>query len=95
MTYTKNFKPKTQEVKMLKPIAHFEAIVNGKTGHWILDHDTPVEVAKEMLFQFQKDLGQIEDNIKALQDKQKREEEQKASKLEPIPTENNSEVVNV
>lgn len=53
---------------MLKTVAQFECTVNDKTGRFILDQDTPTVVAKEMCFQFQKWIGQIEDNIKAQQD---------------------------
>jgi len=56
---------------MLKNISRLESIVNGKTGHLYLDSDTPLVIVKEMLFQFQKYIGQIEDNAKAQQEAEK------------------------
>ncbi len=53
---------------MLKIMAQFECTVNEKTARFILDQDTPTVVAKEMCFQFQKWIGQIEDSAKAQQD---------------------------
>lgn len=64
---------------MLKVIAKFEAVVNEKVGHFLLDQDTPLNVAKEMCFQFIKFLGQIEDEVK-----RKQEEETKAKSEEKI-----------
>jgi hypothetical protein len=58
-------------------------------GHFYLDNDTPTEVVKEMLFQYGKYIGQIEDMVK---EKQKAEEAAKSAaviepaedKIEPI-----------
>jgi hypothetical protein len=55
---------------MLKNKAQLECIVNEKVGHFYCDQDTPIPVAKEMLFQFQKYLGQLEDASKAAQAQQ-------------------------
>ena len=53
---------------MLKNISRLESVVGDKIGHFYCDNDTPLHVAKEMLFQFQKYIGQVEDNIKAQHD---------------------------
>lgn len=52
----------------MKPILQLECIVNGITARMLLENDTPIVVAKEMIFQFQKMIAQIEDNIKAQQE---------------------------
>lgn len=63
---------------MLKTIAQFEHVVEGKVGRFLLDHDTSVSAAKEMCFAFLKYIGQIEDAAKAQQEASKSpEEEQK------------------
>lgn len=60
---------------MLKVVAQIECVIDGKIGRFILDQDTPTIVAKEMCFQFQKIIGQIEDNIKAQQEAAKAAEQ--------------------
>ena len=57
-------------------MVRLEHIIEGKVGHFLLDHDTPLPIAKEMLFQFLKYLGQIEDNVKAQQGTQETPVEQ-------------------
>lgn len=71
---------------MLKNQVRLECIVNDKTGYFYLDSDTPIPVAKEMIFQFQKYLGQVEDQIKAQQDQAAKEaaEKEPESKVELI-----------
>jgi len=56
---------KTGEKYMLKVIAKFESVVENRVGHFLLDHDTPITVAKEMCFNFLKYIGQMEDQAKA------------------------------
>jgi len=48
---------------MLKNITQLKAIVAEKEGLFLCDMDTPLQAVKEMLFQFQKFVGQIEDQI--------------------------------
>lgn len=55
---------------MLKNLVRLEAVIQGKVGHFLLDHDTTSQVAKEMCFQFLKYLGQLEDQAKEQQAKQ-------------------------
>lgn len=56
---------------MLKTITGLVADVEGKLGHFTLDPDTTIPVAKEMLFQFGAYLAQIEANVKAQLEAQK------------------------
>ncbi len=79
---------------MMKQIVQFEHKIEDFVGHFYCAPNTPLPMAKEMLFQFLKELGQIEDNEKARQaaeapqpdksvtDEAKVEEE----KIVPIPT---------
>ncbi len=50
---------------MLKNIVRIEFTVADKIYHLTCDSDSPIEHIKEALFQMQKYVGQIEDNIKA------------------------------
>lgn len=56
---------------MIKNIFQIEATVDGKTGRFLVDNETPIGIAKEILFQFLKYIGQLEDKIK---DQQKPQE---------------------
>lgn len=79
---------------MIKNKVQFEATIAEKLGHFICDNDCPIAVIKEMLCQFLKEVGQVEDQIKAQMDAQaaqKKTEEANApieanveSKIEPI-----------
>jgi len=72
---------------MLKNIVKLEHTVNDKVFQLICDNDSPLECLKEALFQFQKYVGQIEDNVRLQQEKAKAEAEAKSSeetKIEPI-----------
>lgn len=53
---------------MIRMTAQFECVVDGKRGFFYIDQDASTAIAKEMCFQFQKFVGQIEDNAKALQE---------------------------
>lgn len=55
---------------MIKNITKFEFVIADKTYHFLCDMDSSILDAKEALFQFQKMIGQIEDNIKAQQAQQ-------------------------
>lgn len=54
---------------MNKLLAKFEYIVNEKVGTFLLDYDTPISEAKQMVFGFLKSLGKIEDDAKAALEK--------------------------
>ena len=49
----------------------------------LLDHDTPIGIAKEAIFQLQKMIGQIEDNLKAQSEQAEVEEKPVESIQEP------------
>ena len=50
---------------MLKNIVKIEFIINERPYLFICDNDSPLEHIKEALFQCQKYVGAIEDNVKA------------------------------
>lgn len=64
---------------MLKNCTRLECVVNDKTGQFYCDMDTPLAVAKEMIFQFQKYIGLVEDQLKAQEEAKKAQEEEKAT----------------
>jgi len=70
---------------MIKNLVGLECKIEERIVKFICDHDCPISHLKEALFQFQKYIGQIEDQAKAAQEKQ---EAEKVS--EPI-VENNQE----
>ena len=71
---------------MLKNISQLESVIEGKVHHFLCDSDSPLTHVKEALFQFQKFVGQIEDNIKSQQEAAKaKEEADKAALEEPKP----------
>lgn len=55
---------------MLKHTVKLEHRIGDKEGHFICDNDTPLPVAREMLCQFLKHLGYIEDQVMAQQQAQ-------------------------
>jgi hypothetical protein len=56
---------------MLKNIVRLEFTVADKVYHFMCDNDAPIEHIKEALFQCQKYIGQVEDNIRAQIEAQK------------------------
>lgn len=62
---------------MLKNITQLKAIIDGKEGVFQCENDTTLNVVKEMLFQFQKYVGQIEDQMKIQMESAKAQEEKK------------------
>ena len=54
---------------MLKNISKLEVKINEKVYQFLCDMDSPLEHVKEALFQFSKYAGQLEDAIKAHQNK--------------------------
>lgn len=65
---------------MLKDIVRLEFIVADKIYHFVCDNDSPLSHIKEALFQCQKYIGQVEDNVKAQLAAKKAEEDAKAPK---------------
>ncbi len=68
---------------MLKNLSRLESVIGDKVGHFFVDNDTPISVVKEMMFQFLKYIGQIEDQIKASQEEKVSSEEKKSETEEP------------
>lgn len=62
---------------MLKNISRLECKVNDKTYQLLCDMDSPIEHVKEALFQFQKYIGFVEDQIKQQQEEKKLSEDNK------------------
>jgi len=52
---------------MIKNVTKFELAIGDRIYHFLCDMDTSIGDVKEALFQLQKMVGQIEDNIKAQQ----------------------------
>jgi hypothetical protein len=50
---------------MLSSISKLELAIAGKTYQLLCDADSPLEHVKEVLFQFTKFVGQIEDQVKS------------------------------
>jgi len=63
---------------MLKNIVKLEFKIVDKVYHFLCDNDSPIEHIKEALFQCQKYVGALEDNIKAQLEAQKESEEIKS-----------------
>ena len=58
---------------MLKNIARLESVIGSRVGHFLLDNDTPINIAKAMCEQFMNYLQQLEDQIKIQQDQAQKE----------------------
>jgi len=52
-----------------------EATVDGKTAHVYFPSDTTLVTAKEIIFQYQKHIGMIEDQVREAEEKKGKEEE--------------------
>lgn len=74
---------------MLKNIAKLEVQMGEKTYQLLCDNDSPLEHLKEALFQFQKYVGQCEDNAKAQiasQEAAKNNEETPSTEVDNVST---------
>ncbi len=67
---------------MLRQGFHLEYKVDDKSCRLITDNDASLDFIKESLFQFQKYVGQIEDNIKLKQEEEKKKAEDDKKKSE-------------
>ncbi len=67
---------------MLKNICKLEFKIGEKVYQLLCDNDSPIEHIKESLFQFQKYIGQVEDQVKAQQSIEVKEEEKEEPKAE-------------
>ena len=58
---------------MLKNASKLELTVNGKLYQFFFDNDSPIAHIKESLFQMQKYVGMVEDNVNAQQEQAKKD----------------------
>jgi len=70
---------------MLKNLSRLEHVIGDKVYHFVCDNDSPLNEVKEALFQFLKYVGQIEDSVKAQQEKAAKEKEEDESKIQEHP----------
>ncbi len=70
---------------MISNITRIECKVGEKVYHLSCDMDSPVADVKEAVFQFQKYIGHIEDQIKKNLEAQKAAEAEKAAVVEESP----------
>ena len=63
---------------MLSNISKLQVQVDNKIYQLLCDSDSPLPSVKEALFQFQKYVGQVEDQIKVNEEANKKVEEEKA-----------------
>ena len=59
---------------MLKNIVKLEFMIANRVYHFFCDNDSPIEHIKEALFQCQKFVGSIEDQVKAQMEAKNNEE---------------------
>ena len=71
---------------MLKHTVKLEHKIGDKEGWFICDNDTPIPAAREMLCQFLKQLGYVEDQVMA-QQQAAAAEQQAAQQQVPTPQE--------
>jgi len=67
---------------MLKNLAKLEIILENRTYQLLLEADSPLQHVKEILFQFQKYIGQIEDAAKAQAEEATKQENSEQPKVE-------------
>ena len=67
---------------MLKNVSRLEHKSGERLFQFFADSDSPIPEVKEALFQFQKYVGALEDQVKMAQEKAAAEQEQKASQEE-------------
>lgn len=66
---------------MLKNISKLEIRIGDKNYQFLCDIDSSLNDVKEAIFQFQKYIGQIEDQVKAQQEAAKAEKESKVTSI--------------
>lgn len=72
---------------MLKNITRLEHTIGDKVYHFTCDSDSPLPHVKEALFQFLKDVGNIEDQTRAAQEALKKSQEAPAAVSVPCADE--------
>lgn len=68
---------------MLKNISKLELKINDKLYQLLCENDSPLNDVKEALFQYQKYVGQLEDNLKSSQEKEEKDKENKEEEIKP------------
>ncbi len=63
--------------------ARIEATVDGKTAHLYCPADTTLAVAKEIIFQYQKYIGTLEDQAREAEEKLKQDKEEEIETTHP------------
>jgi hypothetical protein len=56
---------------MMQQVTRFTSQIENKTSQWIVESDTPIEIAERMCLEFLQQLGMIKAQQKAQQDAQK------------------------
>ncbi len=64
---------------MIKNKIKLESIVKDRVGHFVLDNDCPIDIVKDMIFQFQKYVEHVEAAALAMQESEKQNSEEKKS----------------
>lgn len=53
---------------MIKYLAKFETVVEGRVGHFLVDHDLDITLAEKMAMQFLNYIQQVKENAKKAQE---------------------------
>jgi len=69
---------------MLKNISRLECQIGEKLYQFYCDVDSPLTDVKEAIFQFQKYVGMIEDQVREMQKQKAEEENKKMEKTENV-----------
>ena len=69
---------------MLKNIVRIEFKILERFYHFTCDNDSPIEHIKEAIFQMQKYIGQVEDNIKSQMAEKQAEQKDTAQEVENV-----------
>ncbi len=73
---------------MLKTIVKFEHTIGDKTGQFLIDHDTPIEITKEIVLKFLHQISSIEEQVKAHLEAEKAKADSQAQENKPSDTPN-------
>lgn len=79
---------------MLSNLSKLQVQIDNKVYQLLCDVDSPLPSVKEALFQFQKFVGKVEDDVKAQQEKALEEAKAKESSQD-LPVEESKPVENV
>lgn len=79
---------------MFQTLAKFEVIIENKTYHFLCDPNSSIDHVKEALFQIQKGVATLEDQIKSAQEAAKKAEEEANTKVLEACSQEKEEVNN-